>query len=75
MMIDLDRILYPEPVAAGMNPYVLMSLAYMYRGSNEHTTPVVLRAEGDYWRITDGRHRFTASVMAGRKQILAEAEA
>lgn len=74
MMIPLDRILYPEPVSGGLNPYVLMSLAYMYRSTNEHAPAVTVQREGDYMRLTDGRHRCIASMMAGRKLILAEEE-
>lgn len=70
-LIPLDRLLWPEPVVAGCNYLVIASLTYLYRGSNEHTTPILVRPEGDYWRITDGRHRAIASMVAGRKAVLA----
>ena len=72
--IKLNKILVPTPVSAGMNPLVLMSLVYMYRSTTEDAEPIVLRKEGRYYRITDGRHRFMASVIAGRRRILAKVE-
>lgn len=58
-----------------MNPYVVMSLAYMYSATNEDAEPVVLRydCEGRY-TLTDGRHRVVAAMMVGRKNILAIVE-
>lgn len=71
-LVPLDRLLFPEPVTAGMNPFVLMSLAYLYRAGNEHTTPIRVTRCGDLYRITDGRHRAVASMIAGRKTVLAK---
>lgn len=71
-MIPLDQVLYPEPVTAGLNPLVLMSLAYHYRAGNDHTPPITVTQHGDLYRITDGRHRAVASMIAGRKTILAK---
>lgn len=70
--VPLDRLLYPEPVSAGMNYLVVASFMYRYRGTNEHLDPITVTAEGDLWRITDGRHRAVAAMMAGRKTILAQ---
>jgi hypothetical protein len=75
-MLPVNRLLFPEPVAAGMNPYVLMDLAYMYRSTNEHDKPIKVRDERNgYYSIIDGRHRVVASMMAGRKTVLAKVEA
>lgn len=71
-LAQLDRLLFPEPVTAGMNPLVLMSLAHFYRAGNEHLQPIAVTVEGDYHRIADGRHRAVASMVAGRKVVLAE---
>lgn len=70
-LLALDRLLYPEPVTAGLNPFVLMSLAYHYRAGNEHVEPIRVTCEGQFWRISDGRHRAMASMIAGRKTVLA----
>jgi hypothetical protein len=70
-LLPLEQLLLCEPVTAGMNPYVLMSLAYLYRSSNEDVDPItVTRASADLYRITDGRHRAIASLLAGRKTVL-----
>lgn len=70
--IPLDLLLFPEPVAAGMNPLVVMSLAYLYRATNEHVEPITVTPHGGHYRITDGRHRAVASMIAGRKTVLAK---
>lgn len=72
ILIELNRLLYPEPVSAGMNPFVLMSLAYFYRSGNEHTAPIQVTPVSAFYRISDGRHRAVAAMIAGRKTILAE---
>lgn len=70
--VPLDHLLFPEPVAAGMSPYVVLGLVPLYRNSNEHTTPIeVAREPSGYFRIVDGRHRAVASMMAGRKYVMA----
>jgi hypothetical protein len=72
--IRVDRILIAPNVAAGMNPLVVMSLAYLYRSTTEDVAPIVVRREGEHYRITDGRHRYFASVIAGRRRVLAVVE-
>ena len=69
--IRVDHCLIVPNVSAGMNPLVIMSLAYLYRSTTEDAEPITVRREGDYWRIVDGRHRWMASVIAGRRRVLA----
>lgn len=69
--VPIQWITFPEPVTGGMNAYVLMSLAYMYRSTNEDTEPVELICDNGCYAIADGRHRVVASMMAGRKSVLA----
>jgi hypothetical protein len=62
-------------VTAGLNPLVVMSLAYLYRSTTCDTDPILVRREGrGRYRICDGRHRFVASLIAGRGDVLAELE-
>lgn len=69
---NLDSLLFPEPVSAGVNPYVLMSLTYLFRSTNEDVEPIEVTLETDtIYRIKDGRHRAMAAMMAGRKYISA----
>jgi hypothetical protein len=62
-----------EPVSAGMDPYKLMAFTRQFRGTNEDREPIVIAPipGTEFFRISDGRHRFIASVMAGRKDVLA----
>jgi ParB-like chromosome segregation protein Spo0J len=71
MKLPLHRILLPKPVPAGMNPLVLMSLTYAIR-TGARTEPITVTREGKHYRITDGRHRFMASVIAGRDYVHAK---
>jgi ParB-like chromosome segregation protein Spo0J len=57
-----------------MNSLVIMSLAYMYRTGEGHAPPILVRKEGAHYRILDGRHRFMASLIAGRRRVLAVVE-
>jgi hypothetical protein len=54
-----------------MNPLVVMSLAYMMRSTLKDPPPVELIREGHYWRLKDGKHRFSGAMIAGRKDVLA----
>lgn len=72
--IRLDKCLILPNIPAGMNPLVVMSLVYFYKSGGEHTTPIRVRKEGKHYRILDGRHRWMASVIAGRRRVLAEIE-
>jgi hypothetical protein len=57
-----------------MNPLVVMSLTYMYRSTTEDAPPITVKREGKHYRILDGRHRYIASVIAGRRRVLANVE-
>lgn len=70
--IRIDRILLPPNLPAGMNPLVVMSLALHYRSTTDDVEPIVVRREGRNYRIVDGRHRYIASVIAGRRRVLAQ---
>ena len=61
----------PANVPAGMNPLVVMSLAYMLRATLEDPEPIGVVREDGGWRIRDGRHRLVASMIAGRSDVLA----
>lgn len=71
-LINIEELMFPEPVSAGMNPFVLMSLAYLMRSTNEDVEPIIVQRESlSVYRIVDGRHRAVAAMMAGRKYIAA----
>lgn len=72
--VRLDKIMVSKPVPSGMNPLVVMSLTHKFRATNEDVEPILLRKEGRWYRITDGRHRYVASLIAGRRRVLARIE-
>lgn len=74
--VPLNRLLFPEPVTAGMNLLVVASITYAMRGTNEPIEPPIkvepIRHEGRLlFQIHDGRHRAVAAMMAGRKTVTA----
>jgi hypothetical protein len=70
--VRLEELLFPPPVPAGMNPLVLMSLAYAMRTSHLPVgDPIQVARENGLWRIVEGRHRAVASMVAGRDWVLA----
>lgn len=69
MHIRLEQILLPPNVPAGINLLLLAHLAYTLRSTNTNTPPITIQAEGNYWRIVDGRHRYLAHIIAGRQHI------
>lgn len=74
MRIPLDRLLLKPNIPAGISLWVLLSLAQMYRSTDGDAPPITVRAEGDHYRVLDGRHRYLASVIAGRMDVLATLE-
>jgi hypothetical protein len=70
--IGVDQILLLPNVPAGMNPLVLMHLAYLLRSRNDHEIPPIeVWREGANYRLKDGRHRYMAHVIAGRQTVQA----
>jgi hypothetical protein len=71
--LQIDDLLFPVPVAAGMDQEKLVWWARKYRQTNEDRRPIeVTRIPGTrFYRIADGRHRTVASMMAGRRTVLA----
>jgi hypothetical protein len=73
--IRLDRLLFPRAVPAGLDWAVLgIWTAYQRKRADPVDPPIVVRAEGDYFRITDGRHRVVGALLAGRDAIAALVE-
>jgi hypothetical protein len=72
--IPLEDLLFPKNMPAGMNPLVVMSLAYFYRSDHKDARPIIVQTEGDFFRIKDGRHRSMGSMIAGRPGVLSVIE-
>jgi hypothetical protein len=74
--IPLHNIRIKPNVTAGLNPWTLMSLWGHLRSTTEDPDPVLVRRHPDGgWLLLDGRHRFCASLAAGRSDVLAVEEA
>jgi hypothetical protein len=70
--VPFDRVLLGRNPPAGMNPLLLMSIAYAYRaGTGEPYPPVEVTEADGGWRIHDGRHRAIGALIAGRPDFLA----
>lgn len=74
MRIPVNRLLFLPNIPAGMNPLVLMSLVYMLRSTAEDPAPILVRKDGENYRVLDGRHRAMGAIVAGRPDVLAELE-
>lgn len=70
--IAIHKLVLLPNVAAGMNPLVLLSLAHFYRSTADDAAPITVEEYGHLYRILDGRHRYFASVIAGRHKVLAQ---
>jgi ParB-like chromosome segregation protein Spo0J len=72
VQVRLEDLRLPPNVPAGMNFLQLGHYAYLLRATNENLDPIVVEAlqDGTY-RITDGRHRAIAALIAGRPHVAA----
>lgn len=72
--IPIERLHLKPNVPAGADICVVGGLVPLLRKTDQDHDPILVREHGDGWQILDGRHRFMASVIAGRTDILAEIE-
>jgi hypothetical protein len=83
--VPLEHLLLKHPVTAGMDLDVVAALVPLLRETTQDHDPIEVswmswvwsdtpsrigRDRFELWRIQDGRHRFFASVVAGRSDIL-----
>lgn len=70
----IEALRFKVPIAAGMNPYVLLGMVPLLRNTSQDHDPIVVSPAcptcGDRI-VLDGRHRWVAAVMAGRTHVLA----
>lgn len=72
--VPIDRLRFKDPIPAGMNPYTLMGLVPLLKGSNEDHEPIEIDRPCPTCStatVLDGRHRWIASVIAGRSDVFA----
>lgn len=71
--IPIEDIRLPHNVTGGINFLLLASLAHLLRATTNDPTPVTVQSLPDTtYRISDGRTRFLAAVIAGRPDVLAQ---
>jgi len=68
--VPLHMIRVRPNVTAGMNLLVVAVLVQLMRCSTDDPDPALVVPDGDGWRVTDGRHRYVAALMAGRPDLL-----
>jgi len=79
--VPLDHLILKHPVTAGMDLDVVAELVPLLRETTQDHDPIEVIGLGwcwgenptrpfELWRVADGRHRFFASVAAGRPDIL-----
>ena len=69
--VRIEELLLPPNLPAGMDVLTLFSLTALLHKTTEDPEPVLVEREGSHWRITDGRHRAIAALIAGRSDVLA----
>jgi hypothetical protein len=70
--VRIEDLLLPPNLPAGMDVLTLFSLVALLHKTTEDPAPVSVQREQSHWRITDGRHRAIAALIAGRPDVLAE---
>lgn len=77
LRVPINRLRFKEPIAAGLNPFTLMGMVPHLRNRNGDHAPILVSPPcptcGDRV-VLDGRHRWIASVIAGRADVLATEE-
>jgi hypothetical protein len=72
--VRVEDIHLKANVPAGMCPFTLLGLVRRLRDTAQDWDPVLVRRDGRLWELLDGRHRWMASVIAGRPDVLAVEE-
>lgn len=70
--VPIEDVRLPPNLPAGMDWSVIGHFAMTMRKTTEDPDPIRVAPVGDHYRISDGRHRFIAAVIAGRPDVLAE---
>jgi hypothetical protein len=72
MRVQLDTVVFQPNLSAGLDPFLLMSMAHWLRNTTKDSDPIKVRREGDLYRVLDGRYRVVGAIIAGRHDVLAE---
>lgn len=70
--LPLDRLYYqPDEHGIGLNTNQVWHYVDLLLDPTRATDPIVVVPDGDRYRITNGRHRWIAAHLAGRRTIAA----
>ena len=75
--MPIEKLRFKDPITAGLNPYNLLGLVPLLRNTAEDHDPILIAPPCPGCGVAvvlDGRHRWIASVIAGRHDVLAEIE-
>lgn len=73
--VPVDALRLKPNIPAGMNLAVVAAMIPRLRKTAKDWEPIVVRRiDDEAYRVMDGRHRFFASVLAGRPDVLAVEE-
>jgi hypothetical protein len=75
--VPIEKLRFKVPITAGMSPYVLLALVPLLRNTAEDHDPILISppcTDCGISVVLDGRHRWIASVIAGRHDVLAVIE-
>jgi hypothetical protein len=75
LRVPIQRLRFKDPITAGMNPYNLLGMVPLVRDhALDHPAALVGPpcSSCGTRTVLDGRHRWIASVMAGRHDLLTE---
>lgn len=76
--VPLEHLVVKQPVPCGMDYPEIGGKLRRYRTTTEDEEPSRVRRRPGlpepYWELTDGRHRFLAALIAGRRDLLCEEE-
>jgi hypothetical protein len=74
LRVPVTLLRFKDPICAGMNGYVLMGMVPLLRNTAMDHDPILVSLPDSCGTrvVLDGRHRWIASVIAGRADVLAE---
>lgn len=73
--VPIENLRFKVAITAGMSPYTLLGLVPLLRKTSQDHDPIEVTppcGSCGVRTVLDGRHRWVASVLAGRPDVLAE---
>ncbi len=68
-LLPVHEIRLAPVLPCGLAPLTLYAIACTLRNTHELVEPVQVERRGNEWHLVDGRHRYVASIIAGRSDI------